>query len=124
MLLICWVCGDPHSFPIEISPEKIVGELKKAIVAEKPNRFRGIDADVLNLWKKIIPTSDRKRLQPSDLKEEDELDETWRIGKYFEELKQKEYTSSSRLLSRSVTIALLFVGSNGNMMKKDKRKLC
>jgi crinkler effector protein len=88
MILICWVCGDPHSFPIEISPEKIVGELKEAIVAKKPNRFRGIDADLLNLWKKIIPTSDSKRLQLSDLKEEDELDETWRIDDYFEEAPQ------------------------------------
>ncbi|KAN0068526.1 hypothetical protein V8E54_013250 [Elaphomyces granulatus] len=88
ILLFCWVCGDPQPFPVEISSEKTVGELKKAIVAEKPNRFRGIDADVLNLWKKIIPTSDRKRFQPSDLKEEDELDVTWRIDNYFEEAPQ------------------------------------
>ena len=82
MLLICWVCGDPHAFSIEISPEKIV-EVKRAIVAQNPNRFRGIDAYSLALWKKILPEEDRNKLELSDLG--DELHVTWSIGKYFEE---------------------------------------
>lgn len=31
-----------HAFPIEISPEKVIGGLKKAIVVKNPNHFRGI----------------------------------------------------------------------------------
>ena len=38
----------------------------------------------------IISTSDRSRLRPSDLKDDDELDETWRIGKCFEKAPQEE----------------------------------
>ena len=85
MLLFCWVFGDTRAFPVEISPGKTVGELKEAIVAKKPHRFRDIDADSLALWKKIILESDRETLQPSDLEAEDELHTTWRIGEYFEE---------------------------------------
>jgi Crinkler effector protein N-terminal domain len=44
MVLSCWVFGDPGAFPVEISLEKTIGELKKAIVAENPNPFRDIDA--------------------------------------------------------------------------------
>jgi hypothetical protein len=83
MLLICWVCGDTHAFPIEISPEKIIGELKEAIVVKKPNRFHGVDADSLALWKKVISEDDRNNLEPSDLG--DELRVTWSIAEYFEE---------------------------------------
>ena len=90
MTLFCWVFGDPQPFSVKISPEKTVDELKEAIVAKKPNRFQGIDADVLNLWKKIITTSDIKTFQLSDLNEEDELDETWRIVKYFKEAPEEE----------------------------------
>src|SRR5467141_3225680 len=90
MILFCWVCGDTQPFPVEISPEKTVGELKKAIVAEKPNRFRGIDANLLNLWKKIILECDKNKLQLSDIKDEDELHVTWTVSDYFEEAPQKK----------------------------------
>jgi crinkler effector protein len=90
MILLCWVFGDPERISVEISPEKTVDELKDAIFAKKPDRFRGIDAYLLVLWKKIIPVRDLNRLHQSDLKDEDELDATWTIGKYFEEAPQKE----------------------------------
>ena len=90
MLLICWIYGDrdPYTFPIEISPEKVIGELKEAIVVKNPNRFHGVDADSLALWKKVIPEDDRNKLEPSDLG--DELRVTWSIAKYFEEDPPKE----------------------------------
>ena len=90
MILFCWVCGDTQPFPVEISPEKTVGELKEAIVAKKPNRFRGIDADLLNLWKKGILECEKNKLQLSDIKNEYYLHVTWRIGKYFKEAPQEE----------------------------------
>ena len=88
MTLFCWVFGDPQPFPVKISLEETVGELKEAIAAKNPNRFQVSYA--LNLWKKIITTSDIKTFQLSDLNEEDELDETWRIVKYFKEAPEEE----------------------------------
>ena len=85
MILFCWIFGDAQAFPVEIGPEKTVGELKEAIVAKKPNRFHGVDADVLSLWKKIISSQDKNGLQLSDLKDEVQLDETWSIDDYFKE---------------------------------------
>ena len=68
---------------MDISREKTVDKLKKAIVAKKPNRFQGIDAKSLDLWLKNIPTKDKTKLRPLNLKNEDILDETWKIGRYF-----------------------------------------
>jgi Crinkler effector protein N-terminal domain len=91
MLLICWVFENPKPFLVEISPQKkIVGELKEAIVAKKPNCFRDIDADVLNLWKKIISEEDMDQLRLSDLKDEDKLCVTWKVGNYFKETPSEE----------------------------------
>ena len=50
--LFCWIFGDRELFAVKISPDETVFDLKKAIVAEKPNRLQGIDADSLCLWKK------------------------------------------------------------------------
>jgi Crinkler effector protein N-terminal domain len=50
--LFCWIFGDRELFAVKISPDETVFDLKKAIVAEKPNRLQGIDADSLRLWKK------------------------------------------------------------------------
>ena len=58
LTLICWVYGDKNPFPVEISLEKTIGHLKDAIVARKPNRFHGIDADELVLWKAEILDDD------------------------------------------------------------------
>ena len=30
--LFCWIFGDPKPFPVKISPDETVGDLKKAIV--------------------------------------------------------------------------------------------
>ena len=45
--LFCCIIGNKEPFPIQISQEMTIAELKKAILAEKPNRFRGFDADEL-----------------------------------------------------------------------------
>jgi hypothetical protein len=83
MLLICWVYGDSHVFPIDIGSEQIIGSLKKAIVVENPNRFRGVDAYSLAIWKKFIREDDKDKLGLSDL--DDELRVTWTIAEYFNE---------------------------------------
>jgi hypothetical protein len=103
MILFCWVFDDPRAFPIDIGPEKTVGELKKAIVAENPNRFRGIDAYLLNLWKKLsllaieVGFGHRtSRTMMSSMRR----GESASVSKKL--LKKRESTSLSRLLSRSV----------------------
>ena len=85
LTLICWVIGDKSAFPVDISPEKTFGHLKKAIVAQKPNRCHGIDADTLMLWKKYIVSRERRNFQESELHDQDQLDETDEIDGYFKE---------------------------------------
>jgi hypothetical protein len=50
--LYCWVKGDDlkRQFPVRMEPTDTVGQMKKAIRAEKQS-FKGIDADILQLWK-------------------------------------------------------------------------
>ena len=85
LTLICWVIGDKSAFPVDISPEKTFGHLKKAIVAQKPNRCHGIDADTLMLWKKYIVSRERRNFQESELHDQDQLDEVDEIDGYFKE---------------------------------------
>jgi Crinkler effector protein N-terminal domain len=82
--LFCWIFGDRKSFPVKISPDETVGDLKKAIVAENPNRLQGIDAVSLRLWKKEISDEEKDGLQLSDLNDNDELNETFQVDDYFE----------------------------------------
>ena len=81
--LFCWIFGDPKTFPVKISPDETVGDLKKAIVTQKPNRLQGIDADSLRLWKKEISNEEKDGLQLSDLNDNDELNEMHKVGYYF-----------------------------------------
>ena len=87
--LFCWIFGDREPFSVKISPDETVDELKKAIVANKPNRLQGIDADSLCLWKKEVTKEEKNGLQLSDLNDGDELDATLDIGDYFEEAPPK-----------------------------------
>lgn len=81
--LFCWVFGDKLPFSVDVSREKTVNGLKEAIVAEIPDRFQCTNAHSLELWKKIISSKEKKKLKSSDLNDDDVLDETWKIGKYF-----------------------------------------
>ena len=84
ILLICWVYGDMNPFSVEISRQKIVDQLKQAIVAKKPNRFHGIDAESLTLWKVEIPDDDDAVKQNFEFKGSDILRPSSEIGDYFE----------------------------------------
>lgn len=50
--LFCVIHGDPHGvpFPVKITREETVGELKKLIKREKANSLKHIDADQLSLF--------------------------------------------------------------------------
>ena len=85
LTLICWVFDDKSAFPVDISPEKTIGHLKKAIIAEKANRFHGIYADTQMLWKKYIVSRERRNFQESELHDQDQLDEVDEIDGYFKE---------------------------------------
>ena len=53
--LYCCIYGDMNPFPVQISRQKTVRQLKEDIVAKKPDWFQGIDADSLKLWKVDMP---------------------------------------------------------------------
>src|ERR1700730_12841788 len=63
--LWCWVDGDDHkhTFPIEITGSKTIGELKKAIKKEKEPAFDHLPADTLTLWKVSIMFSAPRHCQ-------------------------------------------------------------
>ncbi|KAL7273956.1 hypothetical protein RUND412_003154 [Rhizina undulata] len=84
MTLFCWVFGDAQSFPVEISREKIIGQLKKAIIAEVPDRFRGIGAVQLILWQAEILDND-EALWNFDFKNAKELRLSRKIFKEFKD---------------------------------------
>jgi hypothetical protein len=48
--ICCWIVGRNSSFPVYISPEKTIGQLKEALIETKPNRFLGIDPDELQVF--------------------------------------------------------------------------
>ena len=82
LTLMCWVFGDEYPFPVEISLEKTIGHLKKAIVSEIPNRFHGIDAVQLVLWKAEILDED-EAINAFDINGATKMRPTYKIGKYF-----------------------------------------
>jgi hypothetical protein len=61
--MFCWVYGeDVHSyFEINISRVQTVGALKRVIKSKKPNRFRNVDANNLDLYS--IPFPDPAHIQ-------------------------------------------------------------
>ncbi|KAG0027221.1 hypothetical protein BGZ81_005785 [Podila clonocystis] len=80
--LFCLVDGESTSsaFPIKVSPDDSIGDLKKLIKAEIPDTFNGVDAKDLTLWRVSLPitddddeipillnyvTSDKKKLGPA-----------------------------------------------------------
>ena len=80
--LFCCVIGNKEAFPITISREKTIAELKKAILAEKPNRFSGFDADELVLGKAEIPDED-EAIKAFHINDATEMRSTYEIGEYF-----------------------------------------
>ena len=73
-----------NPFSVEISRQKIVDQLKQDIVARNPNRFQGIDAGSLKLWKVEMPNDDDAMKWNLELKALDMLRSSWEIGDYFE----------------------------------------
>ena len=69
--LCCWVISNKDAFSIQISQEKTIEELKQAILAKRPNRFRGFDAEDLVLWKKVVESAEVKNFKVSDLDNDD-----------------------------------------------------
>ncbi|KAG0296251.1 hypothetical protein BGZ98_001034 [Dissophora globulifera] len=85
LTLFCVLSGDLmlSAFPVKISSDESIGQLKKAIITENPSTFEHIDAKDLVLWKITIPitlanqnrpihvtdfvsTTDEDPLQPTD----------------------------------------------------------
>ena len=93
LTLFCVVDGESTSFPIKISSEETVGELKKLIKAEKPNYCEKIDAKDLTLWHvslPVVPKKDRKAISLADVPSKEELDETDDISDVFQEMPPKK----------------------------------
>ncbi|KAF9095501.1 hypothetical protein BGX27_001265 [Mortierella sp. AM989] len=55
LTLFCLVDGEDSPFPVKIESTESIGGLKKAIKAEIPDTFNGVDAKDLTLWRVSIP---------------------------------------------------------------------
>ena|SRR5947209_20246776 len=72
-----------HAFPVNISREETVGDLKKLIKAEKSVDFARVDPNNLRLWKVDISIDDdtviqaQTLLQDNQLPVADEIEELW-----------------------------------------------
>ena len=84
VILCCRIYGEKSIFSVKIRRDQLVDELKKAIVAGKPHRFHGIDADSLDLWKVENESRNKQELREMQLNDDNVLDSTWEIGDYFE----------------------------------------
>src|SRR4051794_13641729 len=56
IMLNCFIQGG-HVFPVDITPRRNVGHLKKLIFAEKPKTFEDMEADELDLWHVNVPAN-------------------------------------------------------------------
>lgn len=65
--LFCIADGTSIAFPVDISLDAYVGDLKKIIKVEKSNDLSSIDADKLTLWRASIPSSPKKPISLSNL---------------------------------------------------------
>ena len=70
------------SFLVEISLAKTILHLKDAIVAWMPNRFHGIDANELVLWKAERPDED-EAIKAFDINDATEMRSTYEIRECF-----------------------------------------
>ena len=92
LTLFCLVDGQSKSstsstFPVPMLYTKTVGELRKAIKAEKPNAFKDIDADSLALWRVTIPvvSVDKHKSIVLNKLDSTELEPTDKLSVVFEE---------------------------------------
>jgi len=93
--LFCLVDGDSTSsaFPIKVSPDDSIGDLKKFIKAEIPDTFNGVDAKDLTLWRvslPVIPANKHKPIAVSEIAFKTELDRTDDLNDVFEETPPKK----------------------------------
>ncbi|KAF8923775.1 hypothetical protein BGZ58_002533 [Dissophora ornata] len=60
LTIFCVISGEVASsaFPVKISSDETIGELKKAIIKENPNAFEHVDAKDLMLWRATVPTDE------------------------------------------------------------------
>ena len=89
--LFCVVKGTTTPFSVVIDSGETVDDLKNAIKAKKPNDFASIDADRLRLWQVEIPDDRNDLIANPALPDNDELQATKRIRRYFPEQPLDDY---------------------------------
>ena len=72
-----------HAFPVNISREETVGDLKDAIKAKKPVAFAHVDADNLRLWMVNISADQDELLQQHPTRNSTELLPIKKVSCYF-----------------------------------------
>lgn len=92
--LFCLIKGSfpakKHVFPVKISKEETIGELKQVIKAEDPQTLNSISAKNIRLWKVEIPFDRDDLIQNLTLQDNDELLNANDIKDYWNEVPQRK----------------------------------
>ncbi|KAF9926467.1 hypothetical protein FBU30_003967 [Linnemannia zychae] len=87
LTLFCLISGEHASraFPVKVPSDETVGALKKAIISEKPNAFKHIDANDLVLWRATISTEEERDyiITLDGLDDKTKLNPTYEVSEYF-----------------------------------------
>jgi hypothetical protein len=93
--LFCLIQGNlpavTHAFPVKVSKDETIGELKDAIKEKSSQSFAGIDAKDIKLWKVEIPDDHYDELSNISFQDQDELLPTKKISKYFPDSPAEEH---------------------------------
>ncbi|KAG0336155.1 hypothetical protein BG000_006872 [Podila horticola] len=95
LTLFCLVDGETTSnaFPVKVSLDDTVGDLKNLIKTKKTNEFSDVDANQLTLWRVSIPVITAKRNKPiilTELGSKTELAPTDDISDVFQDQPPKK----------------------------------
>ena len=88
--LFVYILGAHSTFPVDIQSAETVGDLKKSILKEKPNKLKDVDADELTLHKVSLPNGNTlAESAPQALHEKLDIHSRM-LSKYFQENPSEE----------------------------------
>ena len=79
--LFCLIEDDSEPFSIKVSTDETVENLKKSIIMEAFPELSDLHPRDLNLWQ---VDRQRNEIEPGELENDNSLDPTWKINRYWE----------------------------------------
>ena len=77
--LFCLIENDPETFSVQVSEDEFVEDLKKTIITQ--GLCNNLNPKDLKLWQ---VDKQRNEIKPGELENDNSLDPTWKINRYWE----------------------------------------